>query len=155
MPEALVPGLERRLAAHGVDGVNAYLVDHWSSSMAPLNQQTADCSLQAVSLAIRLSRTADARSAQAHHDALRVAVGKCTAFVLALSAPQEVRKYCSSSDAWTVMQTVRELRRRISAIEADELLHSSASGKACRDAYLYELKHTRVVLRSVPKGAGP
>jgi hypothetical protein len=48
------------------------------------------------------------------------------------------------------MQTVRELRRRIAAIESDESLRSSPSGKSCRAAYAYELQNTRVILKSAP-----
>jgi hypothetical protein len=151
MSDAQVADLERRLAGGGVEKVNAYLSGHWSSAMIPLNQQTADCEFQAVGLAIRLSRSADARAAGAHTDALRAAVGKCTAFVLALATPLEVRKICSSVASWSVMQTVRELRRRIAAIEADEGLRSSPDGAACRAAYLDELHNTRVVLRRAPQ----
>jgi hypothetical protein len=149
--DALVADLEKRLASGGVDKVNAYLIGRWSTAMVPLNQQTADCEFQAVGLAVRLSRGADARSAQAHTDALRAAAGKCTAFVLALAAPQDVPRYCSSVASWTVMQTVRELRGRIAAIEADEVLRSSPGGAACRAAYLDELHNTRVVLRRAPQ----
>jgi hypothetical protein len=151
--DALVADLEKRLANDGVDKTNAYLSARWSAAMMPLNQQTADCEFQAVGMAIRLSRGADARSAQAHTDALRAAAGKCTAFVLALAAPQDVPRYCSSVASWTVMQTVRELRGRIAAIEADEGLRTSPTGTACRAAYLDELHNTRVVLRRAPQDA--
>jgi hypothetical protein len=49
------------------------------------------------------------------------------------------------------MQTVRELRRRIAAIEADDFLSASAIGKPCRAAYIYELDHTRVVVKSASR----
>jgi hypothetical protein len=149
-PDSLVPDLEQRLAGGGVEKVNAYLGGHWSSAMVPLNQKTANCDLQAVSLAIRLSRGADVRAAQAHNEALRTAVGSCTAFVLALASKQEVPKYCSSVASWSVTQMARELRRRIAAIESDEALRSSQNGKSCHAAYLYELHNTRVVLKSRP-----
>jgi hypothetical protein len=149
-PDSLVRDLEQRLADGGVEKVNAHLGGHWSSAMVPLNQKTADCELQAVSLAIRLSRSTDVKATQAHNEALRAAVGKCTAFVLALASRQEVPKYCSSVASWSVMQTARELRRRIAAIESDEALRSSQNGKSCRAAYLDELHNTRVVLRSGP-----
>src|SRR5262249_52165063 len=109
-PGSLVPELEQRVAASGVDKVNAHLASHWSSAMVPLNRKTADCELRAVSLAVRLSRGTDARAARAHSEAIREAVGTCTAYVLALANPAEVPKYCSSVASWTVMQTVRELR---------------------------------------------
>ena len=152
-PDSLVQELEQRLAANGVDKVNVYLAGHWASAMIPLNRKTSDCELRAVSLAVRLSRGTDARAAGAHSESIREAVGTCTAYVLALATPEEVPKYCSSVASWTVMQTVRELRRRIAAIESDEVLRSSARGKACRAAYLYELQNTRVVLKSAPRAS--
>jgi len=150
VPDSLVPELEQRLAASGVAKVNAYLAGHWGSAMIPLNQKAANCELRAVSLAVRLSRGTDARTARAHIDSIREAVGNCTAFVLAQATREEVPKYCSSVASWSVMQTVRELRRRIAAIESDESLRSSSSGKSCRAAYVYELQNTRVVLKSAP-----
>lgn len=149
-PDSLVPELEQRLAASGVDKVNAYLASQWASAMIPLNRKAADCELRAVSLAVHLSRTKDGRTVRAHIESIREAVGKCTAFVLALATREEVPKFCSSVASWSVMQTVRELRRRIAAIESDELLRSSPSGKSCRAAYVYELQNTRVVLKSAP-----
>ena len=152
-PDPLVANLEQRLAAGGVEKVNAYLVDHWSSAMVPLNRKTSTCDLPAVRLAVRLNRSVDARAVQAHRESLRDAVGDCTVFVLALASRDEVLKYCSSAPSWTVMQTVRELRRRIAAIESDELLRESANGKACRAAYMYELNNSRVGLKTVPREA--
>jgi len=152
-PDPLVANLEQRLAAGGVEKVNAYLVDHWSSAMVPLNRKTSTCDLPAVRLAVRLNRSVDARAVQAHRESLRDAVGDCTVFVLALASRDEVLKYCSSAPSWTVMQTVRELRRRIAAIESDELLRESVNGKACRAAYMYELNNSRVGLKTVPREA--
>ena len=152
-PDSLVASLEQRLNAGGVERVNAYLVDHWSSAMVPFNQKTGKCDLPAVRLAVRLNRSIDTRAVQAHRESLRDAVGNCTVFVLALASREEVPKYCSSAPSWTVMQTVRELRRRIAAIESDDLLRESVNGKACRAAYLYELNNTRVGLKTVPREA--
>jgi len=146
--DPLVPDLEHRLESSGVERVNTYLVSQWPAAMAPLNRKAAGCDLQAVSLTVRLSRSVNARAAQAHQESLREAIGTCTAFVLALASPEEVPKVCASVASWSVTQTARELRRRIAAIESDEILRSSKSGKSCREAYLYELNNTRVVLRS-------
>ena len=148
--DTLVSELERRLAAGGVVAVNASLESNSAANLRQLNAQTAACELQAVSLSIRLARGGSAKVVAAHKDALRLAVGDCTRFVLALLAPSEVPKFCASVESWTVMQTARELRRRISAIEADELLRSSQRGQACRAAYLYELQNTRVGLTTRP-----
>jgi hypothetical protein len=145
--------LEQRLAVSGVDKVNAYLANHWGSAMIPFNRKTANCELRAISLAVRLSRSTEARSARAHIESIREAVGTCTALVLALATREEVPKYCSSLASWSVVQTARELRRRIAAIESDESLRSSPSGKSCRAAYLYELQNTRVVLKSTPRAS--
>jgi len=152
-PGSLVADLEQRLAGGGFEAVHAHLSAHWSSAMVPLNQKTAGCELDAVSLAVRLSRSAGVKEAQAHHEALRAAVGRCTGFVLAVSALQEVPKVCASVEAWTMGHTARELRRRIAAIESDPLLRASPRGQSCRAAYLHELQNTRVVLRSQPPGA--
>ena len=146
--DALVPELEQRLAAGSVETVNAYLVANASSALAPLSQKAAACELRATSLAMRLSRSTNVVATQAHTEALRLAVGKCTGFVLALASLPEVSRFCASVASWTVGQTVRELRRRMAAIEASEVLRTSQNGKSCRAAYLYELQNTRVVLRS-------
>lgn len=151
--DTLVPDLEQRLADGDAVKVNAYLKSHWAQAMEPLNRRTARCDLQAVSLAIRLDRSGDAQARQAHNESLRAAVGACTSFVLALSSLEEIPRYCGSVSSWSLSQTARELRRRIAAIESDEVLRSSPRGKACRAAYLHELRNTRVVLKPrVPSG---
>lgn len=152
-PASLVPELEQRLAGGGVEAVHAHLSAHWSAAMLPLNAKTAACELAAVSLALRLSRSAEGPSAHAHQEALRAAAGQCTRFVLAVASLQEVPKVCAAVEAWTMGHTARELRRRIAAIESDPLLRASPRGLACSAAYLHELQTTRVVLRSQPPGA--
>src|SRR5262245_53454140 len=89
-PDTLVSDLEKRLAASNADKVNAYLVGRWSAAMVPFNQKTAACDLRAVNLAIRLSRTADAKAAPMHIDSIRAANGSCTVYVLAFAKPAEV-----------------------------------------------------------------
>ncbi len=156
VPDTLLPELEQRLAGSGVDAVNAYLNTHWAAAMAPLNQRTADCDLQAVSLAIRLGRGGNpARAVQAHGESLRAASGGCTRFVLALATPAEIVRYCRSQAGWGPAQTARELRRRIGAIDADEQLRNSRRGQACKAAYLYELNNTRVVVRRAAPASAP
>lgn len=150
-PDSLIPEIEQRLAAQGADKVNAYLAGDWVSAMLPLNRRAAGCELRAVKLAVRLSRSANARAAQAHVDSLREAIGTCMVYVLTLATREEIPRYCSSVASWSVMQTVRELRRRIAAIEADDLLSASAIGKSCRAAYIYELENTRVVVKSASR----
>lgn len=151
-----VPEIEQRLAAQGPDKVNAWLAGNWGSAMLPLNRKAAACEPRAVTLAVRLSRSTNVRAAQAHVDALREATGTCMVAVLALAATRaEIAKYCASASAWSVMQTVRELRRRIAVIDADDLLRASAIGTACRAAYVYELDNTRVVFKSTPPPPQP
>ena len=145
--EALVSELEQRLSREGVDEVNTYLGAPSSASLVSLGQSTADCDLQAVSLSTQLARGRGSKVVDAHKESLRVAVGRCTGFVLALHSPKELPKVCASVSTWTVSQMARELRRRIRHIETDELLSTSPRGKACRAAYLYELHNTRVGLR--------
>jgi glutamyl-tRNA reductase len=150
-PDTLVPELEQRLAVGGPEKVNAYLASHWASAMIPLNRKAATCETRAVRLAVRLSRSRDARTAAAHADSIREALGVCTGFALSLVTREEVPKYCSSVASWSVMQTVRELRRRIAAIESDELLRAAPHAESCRAAYLHELQTTRVVLKAAPR----
>jgi hypothetical protein len=145
--EPFVTDLEQRLAADGVEKVNSHLSAQASQTLSALNRSTAGCDLQAVSLSVRLARGSSSKAVAAHHEALRLAVGSCTGFVLALLSPKEVPKICASASSWTLTQTARELRRRMRSIEADEILRSSPRGKACSAAYLHELKNTRVGLR--------
>jgi hypothetical protein len=145
--DTLVSDLEQRLARHGVESVNTYLNAHWAVAMAPLNQKTASCELQAVSLAVRLGRSNNARAVQAHAEALRAATGRCTPFILALVSPKEIPRYCASVATWGPAQTARELRRRIGDIDAHEELRASRRGQACKAAYVYELENTRVVVK--------
>jgi hypothetical protein len=146
-PATLVADLERRLARSHVDAVNAHLMAHWSSAMLPLNRQTAACQRAAVSLTVRLSRGHHARAAGAHGDALRAAAGRCAGYVLALLAPAEVPRLCTSASSWGPATAARELRRRIADIDADAPLRASPRGQACRAAYHHELHNTRVVVR--------
>jgi hypothetical protein len=145
--DPLLTDLEQRLTHGSVNAVNAHLVAHWSSVMAPLNHKTAACELHAVSLSTRLARSSNARAVQAHGEALRSASGSCPRFVLALASPSEVPLYCGSVASWGPAQTARELRGRIAGIDADPVLRASRRGHACRAAYVYELEHTRVVVR--------
>jgi hypothetical protein len=152
--DALVAELEQRLAHTGVESVNEHLSAHAGSAMSRFNRMTASCELQAVSLALRLARGANVRAVQAHEEALRAAAGRCARFVLALVSATEVPRVCASQPFWGAAQTARELRRRIAEIDADRLLRGTDQGQACRAAYLYELKNTRVTLRAVKAGAG-
>ncbi|MFI4930713.1 MAG: hypothetical protein ACHP83_10775 [Burkholderiales bacterium] len=151
--DPLLTELEQRLARSGVEPVNVYLNSHWASAMAPLNQKTASCELHAVSLAVKLSRSSNAKAVQAHGEALRAAAGGCARFVLAMVSPSEVPRYCASVASWGAAQTARELRRRIGDIDADDLLRASQRGRACRAAYVYELENTRVVVKRAAPGA--
>jgi hypothetical protein len=153
--EVPVAELERRLSAEGVEKLNTYLGAGGAAARVSLHHATARCELQAVSLTVRLARDSRSKVVEAHGDALRLAVGSCTGFVLALLDLDEVPKVCASVASWSVMQTVRELRRRMRAIDADEVLHSSPRGKACHAAYLYELQNTRVGLRAGPPSSAP
>jgi hypothetical protein len=153
--DPLVTELEQRLAKSGIEPVNAHLNAHWPTAMVPLNQKTAACELHAVSLSVKLSRSSNARAVRAHGEALRAAVGGCPRFVLAMVSPAEVPRYCASVASWGAAQTARELRHRIADIDGDDLLRASQRGQACRAAYLYELEHTRVVVRRAAPGARP
>ena len=147
--DTLAAELEQRLASTGVESVNEHLsAQANAATLSRLNRQTAACDLQAVSLTVRLARgSAPAQVAQAHEEALRGASGRCTRFVLALVSAAEVPRVCASQPFWGAAQTARELRRRMAEIDADRLLRGTEQGQACRAAYLYELKNTRVTLR--------
>jgi CelD/BcsL family acetyltransferase involved in cellulose biosynthesis len=146
--DAFVAGLEQGLASGGVESVNAHLsAGANAAALSRLQRKTAACELHAVSLTLRLARGANARAVQAHQESLRAASGRCARFVLALVSADEVPKVCASQAAWGMAQTARELRRRMADIDADPLLRGTAQGQACRAAYLYELKNTRVTLR--------
>ena len=147
--DPLVAELEQRLSSAGVESVNGFLsAPPDAALLSRFNRQTAACELHAVSVAVRLARgVAHANAVQAHEEALRAATGRCTRFVLALVSAAEVPKVCASQASWGMAQTARELRRRIAAIDADGLLRGTGQGRACRAAYLYELRNTRVTLR--------
>jgi hypothetical protein len=144
--------IEQRLERHGADAANAHLLSH-RGAMSALNRKTASCDLSAVSLAVRLARSRDARAQEAHGEALRAASGVCTAFVLAVAAPSEIPRYCGSLATWGPAQTARELRRRIAAIDADSALSANPRGQACKAAYWHELHNTRVVVRPTARAA--
>jgi len=152
LPAAAMPAgepvapLEQRLRTEGVEGVNAYLSGR-AAIMADLNQRTADCDTQAIGLSVKLSRGKNSKTTDSHREALRIAVGTCTENVLSLLSLNEVPKICAAASSWTMVQTARELRRRMRAIETDAALRSTELGKACGAAYLYELENTRVGIR--------
>jgi len=148
--DLLVAELEQRLPREGVDGVNGHLASHGFDA-GTLQEATLRCELPAVALSVQLSRGKSSKPVvEAHREALRNAVGRCTGFVLALLTPAEVPRICASVSTWSVTQTARELRRRMRSIEADEVLRSSRRGKACSAAYLFELQNTRVGIRVDP-----
>ena len=109
------------------------------TAKARLDRAVAACELHAVSQAVR--------AVDAHEVALRTAIGRCARFVLALVPADQIPRVCASQATWGAAQTARELRRRIADIDADKLLRGTVQGQACRAAYLYELKNTRVTLR--------
>lgn len=151
--DALVERLEQRLASHGADALNAELRGNGGVALDELKRRAAACEFAAVSLAVRLGRTRDARALRTHTEALREANGHCTRYVLALLRPDEITRYCGSLPHWSPAQTARELRRRMSDIDADAVLRGTASGRACKAAYLHELQTTRVVVRRAALGA--
>lgn len=149
--EPVTADLEQRLQRAGVEAVN----DHLSANafdLALLHRDTEGCAARAVSLTVALSRGARSTTTEAHTEALRTALGRCARLVLSLVSLAEVPKVCASVPSWTVMQTVRELRRRMRVIDVDESLRSSAKGKACSAACLHELKTTRAGLQALPRG---
>jgi hypothetical protein len=149
--EPVTAALEQRLRQHGAEAVNDHLADN-AFDLALLHRDTEGCVARAVGLTLALSRARRSPTTEAHTDALRTALGRCTALVLSRVSLAEVPKVCASVASWTVMQTVRELRHRMRTIEADEALRTSPRGKACRDACLHELKTTRAGLLASPAG---
>ncbi|HEY0818101.1 MAG TPA: hypothetical protein VGD46_04930 [Rhizobacter sp.] len=143
--------LEQRLRQHGVEAVNDHLGAN-AFDLALLHRDTEGCVARAVSITVELSRGRRSNTTDAHTESLRTALGRCTGLVLARVTLAEVPKVCASVGSWTVMQTVRELRRRMRIIEADEALRTSAKGKACSAACLHELRSTRAGLQASPRG---
>jgi hypothetical protein len=110
-------------------------------------ERASTCDLAALSETIELHRRAEPSAARAQLEAIRIAIGQCTGFVLAVAYAEEVRKFCSAPETYSAARTARELRRRIAALDANEVLRSSNAGQVCQAAYKHELKTTRVVLR--------
>ena len=121
------------------------------SSVPGRTERASNCDLGALSETIELHRRAEPDAARAQLEAIRLAVGKCTSFVLALAYAEEIRKFCAAPETYSAARTARELRRRIAALDTDEVLKSSKAGQSCQAAYRYELKTTRVVLRPASK----
>ena len=114
--------------------------------------RASQCDLDALSETIDIVRSSDAAGARLPLEAVRLAGGRCPRFVVALAQPHEIRRFCAAPESLTAVQGARELRRRMALLDQDELLRTSATGRACRAAYEHELKTTRVVLR--PKARG-
>jgi hypothetical protein len=149
--EPVTADLQQRRQQSGVEAVNDHLSVH-AFELAVLHRDTEGCVARAVGLTLELSRGPRSKTTEAHTDSLRTALGRCTRLVLSLVSLAEVPKVCASIAAWSVMQTVRELRRRMRTIEADEALRTSPNGKACSAACLHELKTSRAGLRASPRG---
>jgi hypothetical protein len=118
-----------------------------ADSMPGRTERASTCDLAALSETIELHRRAEPSAARAQLEAIRIAIGQCTGFVLAVAYVEEVRKFCSAPETYSAARTARELRRRIAALDANEVLRSSNAGQVCQAAYKHELKTTRVVLR--------
>jgi hypothetical protein len=147
--------LEQRLRRQGVEAVNDHLAAE-PFDLALLHRDTEGCVARAVRLTLALSRGSHSPTTDAHLDSMRTALGRCTGLVLSLTTLAEVPKICASVASWTVMQTVRELRRRMRIIEADERLRTSPNGRACSAACQHELQTTRAgVLASPPRARRP
>jgi hypothetical protein len=118
-----------------------------SDSTPGRTERASTCDLAALGETIELHRRAEPGAAGAQLEAIRIAIGQCTGFVLAVAYADEVRKFCSAPETYSAARTARELRRRIAALDANEVLRSSNAGQTCQAAYKHELKTTRVVLR--------
>lgn len=154
--ESVTAALEQRLKQQGVEAVNDHLaLDAHAFDLALLHRDTEGCAARAVGLTVELSRGRPSATTDAHTDSLRTALGRCTGLVLSLVSAGEVPKVCSAVASWTLMQTVRELRRRIRLIEADEALRNSPRGRACSETCLHILKTTRVGLQASPPRRRP
>ncbi|MBL0728874.1 hypothetical protein [Piscinibacter sp. HJYY11] len=149
--EPVTNDLEQRFRQHGAEAVNEHLSTN-AFELALLHRDTEGCVARAVGLTVELSRGRRSDTTDAHTESLRTALGRCTGLVLSRVTLAEVPKVCASVPSWTVMQTVRELRRRMRIIEADEALRTSAKGKACSAACLHELRTTRAGLQASPRG---
>lgn len=150
--EPVTAELEQRLRQRGVEAVN----DHLAATpfdLALLHHDTEGCVARAVGLTVALSRGLHSTTTDAHLDSLRTALGRCTKLVLSRVSAAEVPKVCAPVASWSVMQTVRELRRRMRIIEGDEALRESPHGRACSAACLHVLQTTRVGLWAAPRGA--
>lgn len=112
--------------------------------------RASQCDLAALSETIDIVRSSDAATVRLQLEAVRLANGRCPRFVVAVALLHEIPRFCAAPESLTAVQTARELRRRISALEQDEMLRAAGAGRACRAAYERELKTTRVVLR--PQG---
>ena len=121
------------------------------SSVPGRTERASNCDLAALSETIELHRRAEPDAARAQLEAIRLAVGKCTSFVLALAYAEEIRQFCAAPETYSAARTAREVRRRIAALDTDEVLKSSKAGQSCQAAYRHELKTTRVVLRPASK----
>lgn len=153
---AVTAALEQRLKQLGVEAVNEHLaLDANAFDLALLHRDTEGCVTRAVALTVELSRGRPSATAEAHTDSLRTALGRCPGLVLSRVSASEVPKVCSAVASWTLMQTVRELRRRMRLIEADEALRNSSRGKACSESCLHILKTTRVGLQASPPRRRP
>ncbi|MBX3619853.1 MAG: hypothetical protein KF891_07695 [Rhizobacter sp.] len=139
--------LEPLLRQQGAEAVNDQLHDQ-AFELALLHRDTEACRARAIDLTLALSRGSRSKVTEAHTDALRTALGRCPGLVLPRLSPAEVPRVCAAASSWTVMQTVRELRRRMRLIEADEALRTSPRGQACSAACLHELQTTRAGLRA-------
>lgn len=147
--DPVTAGLEQRLRQQGVEAVNDHLAQPANAfDLALLHRDTEGCVARAVVLTLELSRGSRSSTTDAHTDSLRTALGRCPGLVLSRLSLAEVPKVCASVASWTVMQTVRELRRRMRLIAADESLRTSPRGKACSEACLHELETTRAGLRA-------
>jgi len=109
--------------------------------------RASNCDLAALADVIEIVRTSDPTVSRLQLEAVRLANGRCPRFVVAVAFPHEIQRFCAAPESLTAVQTARELRRRIAMLKDDEVLHAAAAGRACRAAYEYELKNTRVVLR--------
>jgi hypothetical protein len=117
------------------------------NAMPGRTERASACDLAALSETIELRRVAEPTAARAQLEAIRIATGQCTRFVLAVANRDEIRKFCAAPETYSAARTARELRRRIAAIDSDEGLRTSVAGQTCQASYKHELRTTRVMLR--------
>lgn len=133
--------IEKRLNRSKVQAVNAYLSDHWETTMAALLMEVEACNPRAIRLSVQLLDTTNLEALAAHRYSLEIAMGECPGKVLHALPISHISEICAVDaylERFPEVEARQMIDQRISILQKIPTLASVPKIQACIAAYQRE-----------------